>query len=256
MAGPVGTGQGTGLTEPGSRVTYQRMGLDAVEMVMEVEDAFDIRLEDHEVEKVRTPGHLIDLVMAKVAVVNSSVCLTQRAFNRVRAGLLRYSGLSRQQIFPAAKLATLISKPRRRELILALASDLGTGPLPVLIRPAGMKNSLFGFSVLSGLCAAIVAPSPSLVVSFLILAVTAACVGAIGVFATHTLRTEFAESVRDVAHLSRWVMAHKADLATPLQTAWTRDQIAARVREIVIECLDCEAHYREDALFVEDLGLY
>jgi hypothetical protein len=52
-------------------------------------------------------------------------------------------------------------------------------------------------------------------------------------------------------------VAHKPDLATGLrsQNAWTREQVALRVREIVVEHLGCEAQYHEDALFVEDLGL-
>jgi hypothetical protein len=34
-----------------------------------------------------------------------------------------------------------------------------------------------------------------------------------------------------------------------------REQVAARVREIVIDTLCCEKSYREDARFVEDRGL-
>jgi acyl carrier protein len=49
-------------------------------------------------------------------------------------------------------------------------------------------------------------------------------------------------------------MAHKPDLAGLVRGRWTREQVAARVREIVIEQLDCASSYREDASFVQDLG--
>jgi hypothetical protein len=50
-------------------------------------------------------------------------------------------------------------------------------------------------------------------------------------------------------------MAHKSNLATPVAGRWTREQVAARVREIVIGQLGCESRYREDASFINDLGL-
>jgi hypothetical protein len=50
-------------------------------------------------------------------------------------------------------------------------------------------------------------------------------------------------------------MAHKTDLATPLAGRWTREQVAARVREIMIATLGHKTRYRESASFVKDLGL-
>jgi acyl carrier protein len=43
------------------------MGLDAVEIVMAVEDAFGIQIEDSEAEKILTPAQLVELVMGKVS---------------------------------------------------------------------------------------------------------------------------------------------------------------------------------------------
>jgi hypothetical protein len=50
-------------------------------------------------------------------------------------------------------------------------------------------------------------------------------------------------------------MTHKSDLANERSSRWTRHQIAARVREIVIKQLRCESSYREDAHFIKELGL-
>jgi acyl carrier protein len=38
------------------------MGLEGIEILMEVEEAFDISIEDSEAERSSTPGELIDVV--------------------------------------------------------------------------------------------------------------------------------------------------------------------------------------------------
>ncbi len=40
--------------------------LDSVEMILELENHFDIKLEDSEIEKLITVGDVVDLVSAKV----------------------------------------------------------------------------------------------------------------------------------------------------------------------------------------------
>jgi len=48
-----------------------------------------------------------------------------------------------------------------------------------------------------------------------------------------------------------------AVIALVLQRAkgWRREDVARRVREIVIEQLDCAERYREDARFIGELGI-
>jgi hypothetical protein len=50
-------------------------------------------------------------------------------------------------------------------------------------------------------------------------------------------------------------VAHKPDLAGSAPGKWTREQVAARVREVVIEQLDCAQTYREEASFIQDLDM-
>jgi hypothetical protein len=63
------------------------MGMDGVEIVMAVEDAFDITIADKEAEKIVTPRDLIELVMAKVRKSDMAVCLTQWRFPSFAPGL-------------------------------------------------------------------------------------------------------------------------------------------------------------------------
>src|SRR5687768_10620322 len=99
------------------------MGMDGVEIVMAVEDAFDIRIEDAEAETLVTPRQLIELIQAKVTNVETSVCLSHRAFNWLRRHLMQQWNIPRNRITPGTKLATLIPPPKRKSFLEKLAAD-------------------------------------------------------------------------------------------------------------------------------------
>ena len=235
------------------------MGLDAVEILMAVEDAFDVRLEDVEAEKIRTPGDLIGVVMQKVARADVSVCLTQRAFNLLRQALLRHLPLKRRDVAPSVRLANLVPKTNRATLLENLAAELKTGPLPALVRPPLLIYLLTAQSTAVGITAGLVfrgwLTNPTGTKCFWIGCFAAVVTHVCGWLATARFCTEFPPQTTTVGDLAPWIMAHKTDLASPTPGRWTREQVAARVREIVIEQLGCERHYREDALFIEELGV-
>jgi acyl carrier protein len=232
------------------------MGLDGVEIVMAVEETFDMRIADSEAEKVRTPRHLIDLVWKQVAHADTTGCLSHRAFNRLRQLLMRRCALPRKAIVPTARLSDLLSSSQRREFADYVETDLGAAGLQ-LSRPTWLSAGLFTGAVLLGVATTLPLRLTSAGVSVLIAATVAIAVGYLFERGTRRLRTEFPNRLASVGDVSGWIVAHKPDLATGLrlQNAWTREQVALRVREIVVEHLGCEAQYHEDALFVEDLGL-
>ena len=75
------------------------------------------------------------------------------------------------------------------------------------------------------------------------------------VWLTKGMRYELDSSVATVGGFSRWLVARGPSFIAVEPGKWTREQIAARVREIVIEQLGCVKTYREDARFIEDLGV-
>jgi hypothetical protein len=235
------------------------MGLDAVEIVMEVEEAFDIRLEDAEVEKMDTPRDLIESVLSKVAQTGAAACLTQRAFNLLRRKLLHHLALKRRDVSPSARLVDLVPRPKRSDLLQHLAAEFGTQPLPGLVRPQWLVALLTTGSLAVGIAVggALVTLAPASGPAGGIFAgvFTAAIVGFLAGVASIGLRTEFPPLTATVGDLSRWIVAHKPDLAPSAPGKWTREQVAERVREIVIEKLGCAGSYREAASFVKDLGL-
>ena len=54
---------------------------------------------------------------------------------------------------------------------------------------------------------------------------------------------------------SRWVVVNAPESVQAKAGPWSREQVSEMIREVVIEVLGCEKEYREDANFVNDLGL-
>jgi acyl carrier protein len=229
------------------------MGLDAVEIIMKVEEAYDIQIEDSEAEKILTPRQLTDLILAKTASSQASGCLTQKAFNLLRAFCVRTFAIERARIWPATALQEILPRRQRPQFVQALSASLAI-TTPRLERPQWLVASLMACATLSGLAVSIVSVHLG-VHSWAPALLTIPVVGYLGARATSRLRSEFPKGLVTVGDLSRWVMSCKPDLAIPATTAWTRQQVAERVKTIVIDQLSCAQTYREDAHFIKDLGL-
>ncbi|HEY0777303.1 MAG TPA: acyl carrier protein [Gemmatirosa sp.] len=105
------------------------MGLDAVEYVMAVEAAFGIELPDAEVRRIATVRELAAVVRARVPTGPTDVCLSQRAFYRVRNAFVRHAGVPRAAVRPGTLLADLLppEAPTRERAWAAVRADLGPG---------------------------------------------------------------------------------------------------------------------------------
>jgi hypothetical protein len=235
------------------------MGMDAVEILMEVEEVFEIEIDDASAEKMKTPRELISSIMDRVAQADETACLSQRAFHLLRKALLRHLSIKRRELVATALMSTLVPKPDRGSLMESLAAELGTGPLPDLERPRWLVVLLVTLSVAIGFGSVAALhqhkPLEEWGVLFFVGGAVAAVTGFFVSAATSRLCTEFPPITLTVGDLTRWILAHKTDLASPRQGRWTREQVAARVREIVIGTLNCASTYREDASFIDDLGL-
>ena len=231
------------------------MGLDGVEIVMAVEEAFDISIEDADAEKLLTPRQLIDLVQSKVAGATASVCLTQRAFNLLRKSLRRHGGWKRSEITPARRLSELINRNQRRLLLENVCGDLSIKKPPKLVLANWLNITLLAGALLTGMLAAIATRQIFSSVAIWIFILVAMFTAGAALRLTKPLCKEFPANLQTVGDLARWAMTHKADLATATVPAWTHDQIVARVREIVVDVLGCKPDFSEDANFVKDLGL-
>ena len=84
------------------------MGLDLVELVLEVEDEFDIYLPDKDVECLATPNDLATYIFDKYQKKDDNKCGSQVAFYKLRKLFIDNFGNKREELVPSADLETLL----------------------------------------------------------------------------------------------------------------------------------------------------
>ncbi len=84
------------------------MGLDGVELVMEIEDRYDIRLTDAECSAARTVADVAALIVAHLPKYEGR-CPTARAFYEFRQCAMTHGKVMRQAVRPKARLDELFT---------------------------------------------------------------------------------------------------------------------------------------------------
>jgi hypothetical protein len=108
------------------------MGLDAIEIIMGWEQAFDIIITDTEAEKICTPRMAIDLITSKLEVKENitDICPLTRIYQRVVLAFQTVLSLQQNQIKPDSKLRHLLPQQQRSETWQQICSHLGVPKLP------------------------------------------------------------------------------------------------------------------------------
>ena len=108
------------------------MGLDAVEIIMGWEQAFDIKFTDAEVEKITTPKMAIKLIASKLAAKENipDICLQIHIDHQVQQALQAVLSLPPSQIKPTSKLHHLLPPSQRSKNWQQICSYLGVPKLP------------------------------------------------------------------------------------------------------------------------------
>jgi hypothetical protein len=79
------------------------MGMDTIEIVMGLEDAFGLAIPDEVAARLITPRMVLEHVAARVPVAQADGCLTQRTFYQLRRGV-RAAGVAESSLRPATPL--------------------------------------------------------------------------------------------------------------------------------------------------------
>jgi hypothetical protein len=148
------------------------MGLDSVELVLEVEERFGIKLADEDVGRVKTVADLAGLAWREVRAraEPDEPCPTSRSFYALRRVLVEHAGIDRARVRPGARVAMLLpfGDERRRvwEQIARVmprlpALEVAPANETLLLAASGLSVLMvlgtFGTSVASlGLAAALV----------------------------------------------------------------------------------------------------
>jgi acyl carrier protein len=120
------------------------LGLDFVEIILQIEESFAISLPDEEVQAVSTVGDLQRLVSAKLTGTDASACLSSLAFCRVRRGICEVWGLDRRAVRPETPIASFAGRGglTRDWERLAEATQLVLPALTIFARIPGEQQTV------------------------------------------------------------------------------------------------------------------
>ena len=91
------------------------MGLDTVELVLEIEDEFGIQIPDKDAQTIQTCGQLCAYMLRRISPEppGRTGCPTARAFRFLRRELMAQVPLPRSSFHPGTKLAEVMTEPYR-----------------------------------------------------------------------------------------------------------------------------------------------
>ena len=233
------------------------MGLDLVELVIRFEDAFGIAIPDHVAEQLTTPRKVTDYIVSQVGTNEQPSCLTQQAFYFLRARFVPSLNISRKDFGPDTSLENLIPLEHRKRLWEDLRSQIGPAALPDLSRPLWLFWLLSLITVLVFTYAFIYSRvnfSVGADVSFLLGTLLAVAVAYGCAVLTRPLKRHFPRKQTCAGDLAKYLSLQSPHTFKKEKTGWTREQVAAVVRDIIIDQTAVE-DFTEDSHFIDDMHL-
>ncbi len=230
------------------------MGLDLIDMVVEVEDAFGIDLATEDCCQIRTVGELHALVSRTLQVDAQGPCLSMVTFHALRNNLMDTCGLSREVIRVDTRLDRLIPSGSRKIAWERLEDRMGL-KLPALTLPTVLASVM-----LASTAGALSAVSVGLVSG---MSFGAVVLGLLLIWSKHRamhwltspLANRFHIGIATIGDLTRAVLSSNfATIARRANHAGA-DEVWRMLRTIINQTMgvreeDIEPHLR----FVEDLG--
>ena len=120
------------------------MGLDAVELLIQIEERFQTHIPDSEAEKISTVGELHEFLMQRIQRRDSSFCLSASIFYSIRQILLHEYYVHRHYIRPNSLLNELIPLAERHHFWKIIKRELSVD-LPHLKRSQIFKRKRYLF---------------------------------------------------------------------------------------------------------------
>lgn len=228
------------------------MGLDAVELVMDVEDHFGITMQYPEWERVRTVGDLVAIVHGRISAAHKMSCPTLPAFLKLRSTVRDAIGDHTFRIRPHQRIVQRLSAPQRRKLWERLPDLLGSSPRA--LRQSRLLRRVLAASSAATLAIAVIAAA---VIDVRILPLTIVLAG-LCIFllcrATEPFRTMPPPEWETFGEVAVKIVG--AASATKQLQLRSRDDVLKELRPLIASILQVE-HDRivSSARLVEDLGM-
>jgi uncharacterized membrane protein len=231
------------------------VGLDAVELVMEIEEEFGIAISDDEAIHTLTLGQLHDYLLERCAGRRRTDCPVRSAFYRLRRALVAVLGVGPRPLRPSTPLLPLLGNWRLHRTWRQLERELSL-KLPPLENRAGV-GVVAGMAVVS--VVGFVAATARTGDVFVGLGVALLCLlpgtllGYIFGLCWHTV----SQSYRTLGELARGLVAYNYERFRPAkEPSTTNDPIWERLCNVVVRQLGVEkVVLNRGTRFVEDLGI-
>ena len=231
------------------------MGLDVVELIMAIEDSFEIAIEDAEAEKIVTVGDIQSFVLARLPSAGKGVCLSSHAFYRLRRKLLTVTNAERSAIRPSTRLEDLFPREGRRAQWSRVDGSL-SWDLPALQRPPRIAAMVAATSLLAvplGYLLFQIGVYSSLIALSMIAVVIASTwtVAAL----TKPLATEFPWGWTTLGDMARAGLAHNFAKVSSSVRSRTDQEVWLAIQAIVVDQLGVKAEaVVPEARIVDTLG--
>jgi len=109
------------------------VGLDTVETVIGIEEAFGIEIPNSVAQKLVTPGHVVDYIVSVVPTTSTERCLTQQLFYRVRRGFRRQIPALARDIELDTPIGNVLHEDQWQKVWRAIWDDVGDSSWPVIV---------------------------------------------------------------------------------------------------------------------------
>jgi hypothetical protein len=212
-------------------------GSEPEDLTLAVEERFGISFDNDDLSVIKTPGDLTELILTKVELVPSDVCLSQRAFHLIRRAAMRSFGLPRETCKPEARLESIIPRKFRYATWRKFSTNLAASRWPslkrsrvlvaILVALTGVvffwsyrslpMSGLFRFSLATGLT-----------VGF----------GFLAELLTRPLKRNFPLSCETIGDLAKWIVSENPQLISHDPKGWTRERVSAALRPLIVEWSD------------------
>ncbi len=98
---------------------------DIDDLLLKVEESFNIKFVDDELKDTETFGQLCDQIVAKIELDNNNDCTTQQAFYKLRNAISEELKFDKKSITPNTSLESILPKNQRRKGFKKIENRIG-----------------------------------------------------------------------------------------------------------------------------------
>jgi acyl carrier protein len=242
------------------------VGLEVVEIVMDVEETFGISLPDARVSEIRTVGELNECIADILGHDLDEASVTKIVLDRLRSAITSVDGTAASRIDSDTRLPSLFPYGGRKSAWKRLEASLDL-PLPPLDRPRPLNGLLTVVAIalgwLFGLLTLVVIVPPEIDPPGWLVAPLGVIFGLLAMYLcwrlgrwlTLPLARIFPRNLDTVGNLTELIVRQHYGRVVKQEQRFSRDEVWSILQEIVAGVLRVDPQrVTPEARFVEDLG--